>query len=411
MKTIPDSLTPEQAWQILSSASPLPIETRPLIDCLDHVITDDLRATLDVPPAPRSFMDGFAVRAEDTLAAPVRLQLKGEIYMGEISATALKSGEAFAIPTGGFLPSGADAIVMQEDTERDGPVVIIKRVVEKNENVQVAGEDFKRGTKIFAAGHRLRSQDLAVAATFGVTHLKVHRHPKLSLFSTGNELIPFGKAEKDPAKIRETNSLALETAASNFHFRAQSLGIIPDDPDSQRSALEKALRVSDVVLISGGSSVGARDYTLDVIRSFASHKIFFHGLAIRPGNPTIFASIGSQWIFGLPGQPVSSLIVFYAFVFPFLSHVSGERVDPLSFYELHFRTVNATIKKTVKPLKMKTDYLRIKLEQNQKEWKAFPVIGKSASLSTLAFADGFTIVPPGETPLMQGATIKVFLFP
>src|SRR5262249_38417313 len=156
--------------------------------------------------------------------------------------------------------------------------------------------------------------------------------------------------------------------ASKFGFRAQGLGIVRDDPDSQHAALQKALKISDVVLISGGSSVGARDYTTDVIHSFPSSRILFHGLAIRPGNPTIFASIDSPWIFGLPGQPVSSLIVFYEFDLPFLFHLSGLTVNPNTFHELQFRTINATINKAVKPLKTKTDYLRVKLRRIEKKW-------------------------------------------
>jgi molybdopterin molybdotransferase len=411
IKKIPDALTPDQAWQILSSAFALSVESHPLADCLDHVLAEDFVAAQDVPFSPRSFMDGYAVRAEDTNQAPVRLKISGEVAMGEMPAAKLQPGQSFAIPTGGFLPDGASAVVMQEDASRTDDIVEIKRTVQKDENVQTTGEDFKRGEKIFEAGHRLRPQDLAVAGTFGTTHLKVRRRPRLAIFSTGNELIPFRKAESDPTKIRETNSLALQTAASKFGFRAQGFGIVPDDADSQHAALQKALKVSDVVLISGGSSVGARDYTIEVIRSFASSRILFHGLAIRPGNPTIFASIDSQWIFGLPGQPVSSLIVFYEFVLPFLFHLSGSVVDPNTFHELHFRTVSATINKTVKPLKIKTDYLRVKLQHSDKKWTAEPVTGKSASLSTLALADGFTIIPPGESPVEEGSQIQVFLFP
>jgi len=375
------------------------------------VLAEDFLATQDVPFARRSFMDGFAVRAEDTDKAPVRLKISGEVEMGVLPVAKLETGKTFVIPTGGFLPHGANAVVMQEDTLRMDDTVEIKRAVQIDENVQTAGEDFKRGAKIFEAAHRLRPQDLAVAGTFGATHLKVRRRPRLAIFSTGNELIPFGKAESNPAKIRETNSLALQTAASKFGFQAQGLGIVPDDPDSQHSALQKAIKISDVVLISGGSSVGARDYSMDVIRSFPSNRILFHGLAIRPGNPTIFASVDSKWIFGLPGQPVSSLIVFYEFVLPFLFHLSGSLVDPNTFHELQFRTINATINKTVKPLKTKTDYLRVKLQQSKNKWNADPVTGKSASLSTLALADGFTIIPPGESPIMEGTQIQVFLFP
>jgi len=165
------------------------------------------------------------------------------------------------------------------------------------------------------------------------------------------------------------------------------------------------------VLVSGGSSVGERDFTLQVIQSFESSKVHFHGLAIRPGNPTIFASIGPRFVFGLPGQPVSSLIVFYQFVLPFLFHLSGERIDYVSFPSTQFKTRHAVLAKTIKPLKLRTDYMRLRLQHSGGRWDAIPVPGKSASLSTLAMADGYTIIEPGEAPVPEGTELNVILFP
>jgi molybdopterin molybdotransferase len=410
MKNIPDTLTPAQAWSRLASCAKLSSEIQPTSESLGLIVARNIQVPEDVPIANRSFMDGFAVRSMDVTNAPVRLKIAGEILMGAISRQKLNAGEAMFIPTGGFLPEGADAVVMQEDTSMEDESVVINKSVSPNENVQLRAEDFQRGEVLFSALHRLRAQDLGALATFGITELPVMRKPRVTIISTGNELIDFhNKPEK--GQIRETNALTLTAACNHFGFPVDSLGIVPDELESQKSAMSEALSRADVVMVSGGSSVGERDFTLEVIRSFPDSKVIFHGLAIRPGNPTIFASIGNHWVFGLPGQPVSSLIVFYQFVLPFLSHLSGESIDFGNFLETKFRTVPATLNENIKPLPSKTDYVRLSLRRQDAKWFAKPVLGKSASLSTLARADAFTVVSPGGEPLPAGSEIIAVLFP
>jgi len=411
MKTIPDHLSPGQAWERMVTCSPLPIVTIPLEEALDHCLAEEFLAHEDVPVANRSFMDGFAVRAEDLTEVPVRVKLIGEVLMGEISDQPLDPGDAMAIPTGGYLPEGADAVVMQEDTEVSGNSVVIKRIIQKGDNVQARAEDFHNGDRMFHAGHRLRPQDLSAIATFGVATVSVYRRPTLGIVSTGNELIPFDRGGGEPGKIRETNALALDGAARKFGFKSRRLGIIRDELEAQRAAMQEAIDSSDVVLVSGGSSVGERDFTLQVIRSFEDSQIHFHGLAIRPGNPTIFASIGSRFVFGLPGQPVSSLIVFYQFALPFLFHLAGESIQYEFFHSTQFRMRHAFLAKPIRRLKLRTDYVRLRLEHSGGRWRAFPLPGKSASLSTLAMADGYCIVLPGEDRIPEDTEIKVILFP
>ena len=411
MKTIPDSLSPAQAWDRLSLCERLPVEIRDLPDCADHCLAEDFQVPEDVPAAPRSFMDGYAVRAADTAKLPAELQVAFEVAMGEIPSRKIGAGEAVDIPTGGFLPQGADCVVMQEDTERENGKLVVRRTMEPGENVQQRAEDFRKGQALYRAGHKLRAQDLAAMATFGAAQVSVVRRPVIRVISTGNELVPFQQGEAPAGKIRESNSLALIAAARKFGFQAAQHGIVIDELEAQRAAMEHALAESDVVLVSGGSSVGERDFTIPVIESFAVNRIHFHGLAIRPGNPTIFASIGSRFVFGLPGQPVSSLIVFYQFVLPFLLHLAGQHVDFDSFAMDTFPTLTARLQQSVKPLKTKTDYVRLKLMREGNAWSALPVLGKSASLSTLASADGFTIVPPGESSIPASTSVTVHLFP
>ena len=411
MKTIADHLSPAQAWERMAACPQLPIATIPLENALDHCLAQEFLALEDVPASDRSFMDGFAVRAEDLAEIPARVKLIGEILMGEVSDQQLSSHETMAIPTGGYLPAGADAVVMQEDTEVSENSVVIKRILQKGENVQSRGEDFLRGDRMFPAGHRLRPQDLSAIATFGNPAVSVYKKPRLGIISTGNELVPYDQNLAPPGKIRETNALALAGAAGKFGFESHRLGIIRDEFAAQRAALQEAIDSFDVVLVSGGSSVGERDFTLQVIESFEDARIHFHGLAIRPGNPTIFASIGSRFVFGLPGQPVSSLIVFYQFVLPFLFHLSGENIHYEYFHSTQLKTRYAFLGKSVRRLKLRTDYVRLRLEPSGSRLKAFPVPGKSASLSTLAMADGYCIVSPGEDRIPEDAEIKVILFP
>jgi molybdopterin molybdotransferase len=412
MKTIPDHLSPEEAWRHLSSIRPLGAELKPLAEALDHRIYEEISVPEDVPISPRSFMDGFALRSEDVSDLPARLQLIGEIRMGEMSPITLGPGQTVAIPTGGYLPLNADAVVMQEDTERnsDGTILVKKRL-QPGENVQQRAEDFRKGSLLFSAGHRLRPQDLAALGTFGFGHVKVYRKPVVYVFSTGNELIDHTNPVCEKGKIRETNSMALAAAARKFGFWSIRGEIVQDEPQAQQTALEVALRQADVILISGGSSVGARDHTREVILSFPGHRIYFHGLAIRPGNPTIFASIDERSIFGLPGQPVSSLIVFYQFVLPLLYMLAGERLEMKNFNSEKFQHKTARLSGQIQPLKNKTDYVRVRLDERGRDCLAVPIYGKSASLSTLTSSDGFVVVPPGGTVVQEGTTLDVHLFP
>jgi molybdopterin molybdotransferase len=411
MKSIPDNLSPEEAWKRLCSFPRMSAASISLENAVDHILAAPLQATEEVPAGKRSFRDGFAVRSADVSRIPANLKLIAEIPMGAFPSVAIGPGETMAIPTGGFLPEGADAVVMQEDTEREGDRILIKRNTQSEENVQQQGEDFRKGELIFSANHRLRPQDLAAIAMFGITYVSVIRKPAVRVISTGNELVPFQSKEKEPGQIRETNSLALVAAAHQFGFAAKSGGIVTDDLSFQRNAMEVGLHDADVILFSGGSSVGERDFTLEVIQSFPESRIIFHGLSIRPGHPTIFASIGSRWVFGLPGHPVSSLVVFYQFVLPFLFHLSGEEVDFSDFGRTKFRTGTAKLVESIKPLKTKTDYVRLRLKKHGHDWMAIPIPGKSASLSSLSNADAFTIVPPGEKIIERDETVEFILFP
>src|SRR5262245_30246594 len=218
MKTIPDSLSPREAWSHLSQVSQYEMIFHNVKQANGCVLAEDLLVPDDVPAGHRAFMDGYAVRANDTKSAPIDLHLAGEIAMGESPEGSIQSGQAMRIPTGGFLPQGSDAVVMQENTEQLENQIRILKSVNVWENVQVRGEDFRKGDVLFAAGHNLRPQDLAAIATFGIMQLKVFRKPAVHIFSTGNELLPYTESKIQNGMIRETNSLSLANSISKFGF-------------------------------------------------------------------------------------------------------------------------------------------------------------------------------------------------
>ena len=292
------------------------------------------------------------------------LQLAGEIAMGEAGGGSIQSGEAIRIPTGGFLPQGADAVVMQENTERIaksnphfekckclGKCSSARRRFSKKRN-SICSRAHRCGRKIYQGLQHLefRKSKYFETCMFIFSALEMN-----SYLLTETKL--------QTGMIRETNSLSLANAASKFGFDSEVSGIFIDEFDVQRNALEKAMKDADVVLISGGSSVGDRDYTLQVIQSFADHKIYFHGLAIRPGNPTIFATIGNRSIFGLPGTTGFFIGCFLSICFAiFVSSLRREnRLFHFSRFQLRIDDVH--LLEPIHPLKTKTDYVRLRIFQ------------------------------------------------
>lgn len=403
-------MTPDQVFETLAGFDRLAVETVPVDDALDRVCGADMTAPEDLPPLPRSTMDGYAVRAGDTFGAsdsvPAFLDLVGAVAMGLLPAMTVGKNQAAAIPTGGFLPRGADAVVMVEYTGSAGEGAIeVSRPVTAGENVLARAEDVALGEVIIPAGKRLHPQAIGLLAGLGITQVPVYRKPMASVIATGEEIVP-ATDNPPPGRIRDMNSFSIAALVRSSGGRCERFGIVPDDPAMLRRALEKTLADADIVVLSGGSSVGERDHLVTVVASMPDATVHAHGIAISPGKPTLIASIGGKPVFGLPGHPVSALVVAQVFLAPFIRYLEGE---PLQRHPAGTR-VAAALTASVHSAQGREEYIRVKMDERQGRMSAQPVLGKSGMLSTLVKADGFFVVPIHAEGVPAGAMVDVFLF-
>jgi molybdopterin molybdotransferase len=376
-----------------------------------RVVAAPVAAGENIPQFPRATMDGYAVRAHDTFGAsesfPALLEVSGSVAMGREAVMPVLPGRAVGIATGGMLPAGADAVVMVEYTQAlDDQTIEVSRPVAPGDNVLQIGEDIASGAKVLQPGSRLRAQEIGVLAALGVTTVPVYRRPRVAIISTGDEIVPVETASLALGKVRDINSyvLAAQVQEAGALFSLQT--IVTDDLPALATACRAALADHDVVLLSGGSSVGVRDYTISLLEQLPDVELLVHGIAIRPGKPTIFARVGGKIFWGLPGQPVSAMIVFTAFLRPLLARLQGERAA-------EFRTGQtriATLNRQLPSVHGRADYLRVALSMKDGALRATPVFGKSAMISTLANADGYVVVPEHVEGFDQGSEVTVHLF-
>ncbi len=381
-------------------------ELVPLVQAVGRVLAAPARAELPLPHFPRSTMDGYAVQASNTFSAsaasPVLLRLGGSVHIGREPDFMLRAGEAAEIPTGGMLPAGADAVLMLEYAELMGPdTVQATRPVAPGQHVQQVGEDLPEGAQALPAGVHLTSAHIALLAALGRTEVEVHRRPRVALVSTGDELVP-AEAKPGPAQTRDTNAYGLAALCRQSGGEPTVLGIVPDEPEALYQAAEAALSDCDLFIVSGGSSLGARDMTLEVLQRLCSPGVFVNGIALRPGKPTIIASCQGKLVFGLPGHPVSALVVFHRLVRPVLAWLSGGEPREVS--------LAARITRTVPSEPGLTEYVRVRLSCEDGRWLAEPLFGKSASLSSLAEADGLVEIPAGTEGLDAADLVNVILW-
>ena len=380
-----------------------------LSESAGRILAEDVTADTDLPGFARSTVDGYAVRASSTFGAsessPALIQLLGSIAMGETSQCSLSAGEGVRIATGGMLPVGADSVVMLEHADPlDDTTIEVYRSTAPGQNLIAASEDFEKGARIAAGGKRLRPQDIGVLAAFGRMRVKVFRQPVVGIISTGDEIVP-ANAVPGPAQIRDVNSYTLSGLVAETGAVPQALGIVRDEFDALRAACAEALDRCDMVLVSGGSSVGARDFTVEVISAFTGSEILVHGIAISPGKPTILAKVRQKPFWGLPGHVVSSMIVFARIVRPFLRHVGGLK-DPLAGDV----KIPARLNRNVASAQGRTDFIRVRFIRREEDLWAEPILGKSGLLNTMVKADGIIEVAKNVEGLDEGATVEVILF-
>ncbi len=383
-------------------------EVAPLASCLGMRLAAPVRAREDLPPFDRASVDGYAVRAADTFGAsegaPSYLRLVGEVRVGEAPRFALNPGEAAQVATGAMLPEGADSVVMLEYTELLGPgEVEVLRPVGPGENVIRAGEDVRAGAEVLPENHLLRPQDLGILAALGETQLEVYFPLKVGIVSTGDELVP-PEAAPGPGKIRDANSSALSAAVRAAGGEPVGYGFVPDDPAVLREALGRALEECDLVLVSGGSSVGARDLTAEVVAGLGEPGVVFHGLAARPGKPTLGAVAGGKPVFGLPGHPAAALLVFDLLVAPLLKWGSYTKAGP------GVPPVPARLTRSLASAPGREDFVRVRLRREGAELWAEPLLGKSGLLSPLVEGDGIFRIPLTASGVAAGEVVDVYLF-
>jgi len=412
MKGFFDTRTRQEVLDIAVGFAHVEAETVRSTEASGRVLSVDVRSTCDVPHFDRAMMDGYAVRAEDvsraSMETPVTLVLAGRVEMGRPADCVLERGTAIEVGTGAALPDAADAVVMLEYTERlSDTAITVSRPVTRYENVMGVGADFSKGEMLFRAGKRVAAKDIAALINAAVTHIGVFKKPVATLISTGDELVPYD-AEPAVGQVRESNIAVLAALLERDGGVAVTAGIVRDDLDELKGAVERGVNSSDMVLISGGSSVGARDFTLAALESFGNSRILVRGVAIRPGKPTIVARIGGKPVIGLPGHPVSSVISYEVVVKPVLDQLAGCRIGGIG--DRSGSVVRATLSERVPALTGRDEYVRVKLERAANGLVAVPLGRSSGAVSTLSKADGWILVDMNSEGIEAGEDVEVTLF-
>jgi molybdopterin molybdotransferase len=403
-------LTPSVAIQKLFEHLPpgAGADVVPLHEALDRVIAESPVAPGALPAFPRSAMDGYAVRAADTFGAseslPAYLTIVGESPMGKAPAFEIGKGQAAMIHTGGMLPKGADGVVMIERTQkaRENEIEVL-RAIAVGENVIQIGEDVKAGEALLPAGHRLRPQDLGGLAAAGITQVRVARRPRVAILATGDEVVP---ADKEPVsgQVRDVNTYSIAGLVKRAGGIPITCGIAPDELGALYHAARAALDGSDALALSAGSSVSTRDMTARVIDRLGKPGVLVHGVSIKPGKPTILAVCDGKPVFGLPGNPVSALVVADLFLTPALWRMQGLAQPAI------YRSGRARLARNVASTPGREDYIQVKLVERGGELWAEPVLGKSNLIFTLVKADGLMVVPLDANGVQEGELVEVRLF-
>lgn len=403
-------LAPDHALRTLLDRLPGPLaaETVPTPQALGRITAEAIVALESLPAFARSTMDGYAVRASDTFGAseslPAYLEVAGEVPMGQAPDIALATGQAALAYTGGMLAEGADAVVMVENTQQiDATSIEVFRPVAPGENVVQVGEDVRCGEPILPAGSLLRPQDIGGLLALGITQVSVCRRPVVAIVSTGDEIVA-PEATPGPGQIRDINTYTIAALVQQAGGIPVSLGVLRDDYEAQRQAAVDGLFQADMLVFSAGSSVSSRDMTVQVLDSLGSPGVLVHGIAHRPGKPTIIALVDGKPAFGLPGNPVSAMIVFRLLVRPTLYALAGCTQPPQA------PMVRARLTRNIPSITGREDHVQVRLLTADGVLQAEPIFGKSNLIYTLIRAAGIVVVPLDQGGLYAGEEVPVQLY-
>ena len=389
--------------------APLGMEDVPVQESLGRVSAAQLFSAEDLPAFPRSTVDGYSLRAADTFGAseglPAYFTVVGEVPMGRPALVGVGLGQAAVTSTGGMLAKGADAVVMVENTQLvDANTIEVVRPVAPGENVVQIGEDVLTGSPILPGGHLLRPQDLGGLTALGITTVTVARRPRVAILSMGDEVVD-PDATPGPGQIRDVNSYTIAALVVRAGGEPVPLGIVSDDYEAQLTAARESIKHADTLVFSAGSSVSSRDLTAEIINALGEPGVLVHGLSIRPGKPAIVGMVKDKPVFGLPGNPVSAMIVFGLLVRPTLYHLAGCATPPQP------ATTTARVTRDIASASGREDYVPVRLFQTEEgERAAEPVFGKSNLIYTLIRADGLVQVPLDRAGLYAGETVAVRFF-
>jgi molybdopterin molybdotransferase len=406
-------LPPMQALaRLLDAIQSNPIaEEVETVAALGRITHSAVLASGSLPPFSRSTVDGYALSAADTYGAseslPAYLKVSGEVSMGAAPQFSIKPGSCGLIHTGGMLPEGANAVVMVEHTQTVQPGEIeVLRAVAVGENVLKAGEDVTAGQEVITAGQRLRAPEIGGLMALGITRLAVARKPRVGILSSGDEVVA-PELEPAPGQVRDVNAFTLSALVESAGGIPLRGGIIPDRAEALKDAAARVMALNDMVVITAGSSASTRDLTAQVLDEMGKPGVLVHGVNVRPGKPTILAVCDGKPMIGLPGNPVSALVIASLFVVPVIEKLLGLRQSPVR------PSVPAKLTLNIASQAGREDWVAVRFLPGEQTpggtVLAEPVFGKSNLIFTLARADGLVRIPPDATGLDQGEIVQVFL--
>lgn len=399
----------EEAFQLINEKVPPLTEmlTVATMDALHFVLAEDIIVRENVPNFHRSSVDGYAVKAKDTFGSsenmPGFLNMVGEVKMGQEPPGILRAGEAMYVPTGGMLPEGSDAMIMIEHCEDISGLLNLYRQVAPGENVISVGEDMKEGEILLAKGTKLRSQEIGALASQGITEVKVWKKPVIGYLSSGDEIVPMEAEHLQMGEVRDINAATIGSLVKQWGFDFIYGGIVKDSRTELERKAKDLLARTDCLILSGGSSVGTKDYSVEVIESLGEPGVYVHGISIKPGKPTILSVAGKKPIIGLPGHPASAMIIFQLFGKAVIEKLQGNRPS-------RTRLTHAKVTKNIPSAPGRTDYIRVRLFEEHNDWYAEPIIGKSGLISTLVKSEGMIEIESKSEGIHKGETVPVILF-
>ncbi len=380
-------------------------ETIDLSHGLGRILAADLVSAIDVPHFDRSVVDGYAVKLTDVQGAgsaiPGFLRITGEVQMGKETTAILNQGETLYVPTGGMVPAGTEAMIMIEYTEKLGEKdLAVYTNAGANENMMRIGDDIRNGELVFARGHRLRPQDIGVLSALGYLRIEVYKRPRVSIISTGDEIIRPGETPM-PGEVIDINTPALAAVVKRLGAEVIATAYARDDREEIRAAVENGIKNGEIVILSGGSSMGEKDYTVQVIEGLG--EVLLHGLAVKPGKPTILGKVSQKPVIGLPGQPAAAIMVLMIILQEFMKLYHGQD----SFSDL---TLQGVLMENVHAAPGRRTFQTVAITKTENGIEVRPTHGKSGMITLLSYSDGYIEISENEEGKNAGDRVLVTLF-